>query len=330
MDDWSWDAWKSWLLDSAGRDWRKPAIRKAFKLREVDPANTHVDFKQTQKLWSTTGLIYGIYHFATGRWYIGQTVNSYWERAQKHWYERKSATDHVHNALANELTPFSFVIFPLEVIEGTKYKGRTREATVKRFRHVATPRERYWVGRLNSMWPYGFNSAVPGKPVARWVMRKYRLPAPGQGQLVDEALDEVGRQVSSWLKQLESHGPEALREMKRWDKVKLRESLDWIQANVPADKRWARLRSVEAAILDELRARRACPPDRHYLKFHFGHQDAVHLLLRNVLRDPEVYNLHTEPEVGAAIMVCDKFSPQLQAILCNFAKVAAELDIERP
>ena len=127
-------------------------------------------------------------------------------------------------------------------------------------------------------------------------------------------------QVSSWLKQLETHGADALRSIRRWDKVKLREALDWIQANVPADKRWAGLRSVEAAIIDELRERRASPPDRHYLKFRFGHQHAVHLLLRNVLRDPEVYNKHTEPEVGAAIMVCDKYSPQLQAVLCTFGR----------
>ena len=161
------------------------------------------------------------------------------------------------------------------------------------------------------------------------MLRKYRLPAPNRGELVEEALDEVGRQVSFWLKNLENNGAETLKEMKKWDKIKLRESLDWIQANVPADQRWANLRSVEAAILDELKERRASPPERHYLKFHFGHQDAVHLLLRNVLRDPEVYNKHPDPEVGAAIMVCDKFSPQLQAILCNFAKAAAELDIPK-
>ena len=72
--------------------------------------------------------------------------------------QRKSADDLFHNALANELSPFSFMIFPLEVIDEKKYKCRTRQATVQRFRFVATPRENYWVGRLNR--PFGFNSAV--------------------------------------------------------------------------------------------------------------------------------------------------------------------------
>ena len=220
------------MIDAAGRKWRKIDIRKALKLRDEDPANSRTDFKETKKLWDLQGLIYGIYHFATGRWYVGQTVNTYGERAQKHWYARKSADDLFHSALANELSPFSFVAFPLEAIELSSYKCRTREATVQRFSFVATPREKYWVGRLNTLWPYGFNSMVPGKPVSRWVLRKYRLPAEDRGELIDEALDEVGRQVSSWLKRLQTEGAVAFKDMKNWDKVKLRESLDWIQGAV--------------------------------------------------------------------------------------------------
>ena len=40
------------------------------------------------------------------------------------------------------------------------------------------------------------------------------------------AVNEVGRQVSTWLKRLHNEGGEALKEMKMWDKVKLRETLD--------------------------------------------------------------------------------------------------------
>ena len=146
-------------------------------------------------------------------------------------------------------------------------------------------------------------------------------------ELSPEENDEVGRQVSTWLRRMHSQGSAALREMRNWDKAKLRETLDWIQANVPSRERRANLISVETAIIEELRERRANPRDRHFLKFLYGHKDACHLLLRNVLRDPEVYSKHPEPEVGAAIMVCDKFRPQLQAILCNYSKAAQELDL---
>jgi hypothetical protein len=83
------------------------------------------------------------------------------------------------------------------------------------------------------------------------------------------------------------------------------------------------------AIIEELRDCKANPRERHFLKFLYGNQDACHLLLRNVLRDPEVYSKHPEPEVGAAMMVCDQFRPQLQAILCKYAKVAQELDLKK-
>jgi hypothetical protein len=141
-------------------------------------------------------------------------------------------------------------------------------------------------------------------------------------EFTEEELGEVGRQVAAWLKRLHTESSSALLELKNWDKAKLRESLDWIQANVPARERKANLIAVETAIIEELKERRASPRSRHFLKFHYGHHDAEHLLLRNVLRDPEVYTKHPNPEVAAAIMVCDKFHPQLQAMLCNFAKAS--------
>ena len=142
----------------------------------------------------------------------------------------------------------------------------------------------------------------------------------------EEEVNEVGRQVSTWLKRLHSEGSAALREMKDWDKAKLRETLDWIQSHVPQRERRANLISVETALIEELRDRRASPRGRHFL---YGNQNACHLMLRNVLRDPDVYTKHPEPEVAAAIMVCDTFRPQLQAILCNYAKAAQELEIEK-
>ena len=68
-------------------------------------------------------------------------------------------------------------------------------------------------------------------------------------ELNEDEINEVGRQVSSWLKRLHSEGSAALREMRNWDKAKLRKSLDWIQAQVPQRERWANLISVETALI---------------------------------------------------------------------------------
>ena len=46
-----------------------------------------------------------------------------------------------------------------------------------------------------------------------------------------------------------------------------------------------------------------------------------------MLRNPDVYT--KQPDIAAAIMVCDAFQPQIQAILCNYeaAATAHELNI---
>ena len=49
-----------------------------------------------------------------------------------------------------------------------------------------------------------------------------------------------------------------------------------------------------------------------------------------MLRDTEVYSNHSELEVYAANIECDTFLPHLQAILCNYAKVAKLLDFPKP
>ena len=119
-----------------------------------------------------------------------------------------------------------------------------------------------------------------------------------------------------------------MKEMDGWEKDTLRETLDWIQQNVPARERRANLIAVETAIIDMLREKRARRPKRHFLKVTFQNNNAVHLLLPHVLRDPRVYSKHPEPEVAAAIMVVNKFQPQVQALLCNYAKAAQELNVD--
>ena len=53
------------------------------------------------------------------------------------------------------------------------------------------------------------------------------------------------------------------------------------------------------------------------LEVQLFQQRSPALLLCSVLRDTDVYTKNPEPDVAAAIMACDAFHPQLQAILCN-------------
>ena len=47
-----------------------------------------------------------------------------------------------------------------------------------------------------------------------------------------------------------------------------------------------------------------------------------------MLRMPQVYMLHPDPETAAAIMVSDHFDPQIQALLFNYIEVATGLDVQ--
>ena len=130
--------------------------------------------------------------------------------------------------------------------------------------------------------------------------------------------------LRAWLHRSRNEGRNALNELKNWNKAKLRETLDWIQKNVPARERRAHLTAVETILVEGLKEHRARLPKQQYLKFHYSSKEASTLHLRSVLRNPDAYTKHPEPDAAAAIMVCDAFHPQIQAILCNYAATARE------
>jgi hypothetical protein len=93
QDSWTWNAWRDWLFEATSRKWHKPSIRKVLKLRDSDPANKSMDFTKAADHWKAKGWVYGLFHFASGRWYVGQTINEFWVRAEQHWHARKRLTD---------------------------------------------------------------------------------------------------------------------------------------------------------------------------------------------------------------------------------------------
>ena len=67
------------------------------------------------------------------------------------------------------------------------------EAGATQGNHSATlprggnPPEQYWTGRINALWPRGWNSCYPGRPVSRVGLRARRFAAPEGG--VEDPLD---------------------------------------------------------------------------------------------------------------------------------------------
>ena len=85
-------------------------IRRVEAAKRGDSANYFVADMVNQH----HGMIYAAFHCPTGKFYVGQTINTIQARARDHWYARRKATDYFHLALADDLDPMCLVFFALE------------------------------------------------------------------------------------------------------------------------------------------------------------------------------------------------------------------------
>lgn len=91
--------------------------------------------------------IYKITCTANGLIYIGVTIGSIEERLRQHiWASRGNCVNHLHKAIAK----YGASKFKIELIERKRHWHRNA--------YKAFKRERYWMVKLNSIAPHGFNS----------------------------------------------------------------------------------------------------------------------------------------------------------------------------
>ena len=323
---WTWSQWKSWIQSCWSRVWRKRYLQRLVTKRNTCPGAEPVDFTKTEEIASMRGWIYAIYQFSTGRVYVGQTIGTLLYRAQQHWWERTRVHDLFHQALATEQNPFSFVILPQEEKVPERIWTRTSwKESKEQFRRLATGKERLWVKKLNTMWPHGWNSAWPGKPVTPYAARLGRTrPAPEE---------EVGNPQlwSRYLMEYEKNPSEVDNQLKALQKIHLRRLLEWLSIKENADKPSAR--AMEMLLLDLLKITPQ-KRSRQYIQFLFGTPLADGCKIRQVLRDPNIYVLHPEPNVAASLRVCEAYTPQIGQRLLNYTSssldVTAEDEVEAP
>ena len=123
-------------------------------------------------------------------------------------------------------------------------------------------------------------------------------------------------------------GPDdAIKDALTQDKATIRDLLHALQSKHDPEDLIVNGQSPIPILVEELRRRRKEPPSRQFLKFFFTSNSARDLRIREVLRDPVVYHKHPEPEAAAAIMVSDRFDPQIQGFLFNYTQAAIELNI---
>lgn len=107
------------------------------------------------------GVIYAVICFVTRRIYVGQTLKSACDRFQEHVRLARRGEGETLHAAMRSMGWNNFMCFPLEHIDVSFLSSiRNPDERVKAFRKIATPRERFWIDRLHSYAPNGFNVVV--------------------------------------------------------------------------------------------------------------------------------------------------------------------------
>ncbi|HVW97146.1 MAG TPA: hypothetical protein VHA56_14340 [Mucilaginibacter sp.] len=112
---------------------------------------------------SVTGVIYAIMAVGSQKLYVGQTVKSALARFQQHVSTARrgeSTPLHVH---IRQVGIHPFYLIPLEVIPPRMYTSANGKVDNKLFRSVASPREKFWIERLHSYQPRGYNVEWSGR-----------------------------------------------------------------------------------------------------------------------------------------------------------------------
>ena len=185
--DWIWRGRREWLCRSWNRptmEWRTSSTQNFLKARDHDLATKTSKGRTGEEISQMVGWIYGLYHFTTRRWHIGQTITFMLERGRGHWYEPLRTEDLLHEALGNEISPFAYLIGPLEWMAPENYQSRsTRRMDMSScFQWYATKRELYWVRKQKTIWPKGWNSQWPGQLATKEAARKARFLGLGDVQ----------------------------------------------------------------------------------------------------------------------------------------------------
>jgi hypothetical protein len=107
------------------------------------------------------GVIYAIYCVRTKKVYVGQTMFSSLKRFQGHVGDSLRGTPEYFHRAMRSLAWRNFAVFPLEVIPASLWrKAPTQKARLRAFTRLANSRERFWIDRLHTYYPRGYNSAL--------------------------------------------------------------------------------------------------------------------------------------------------------------------------
>ena len=172
------------------------------------------------------------------------------------------------------------------------------------------------------MWPKGWNAAWPGQPAPKRAKRAPQRvlhidPSDAQ-ELYQGLVDGIGSNAQETLDKIRNLEFSTARKIVQW---KMKQGTRVQSCSRPGEA------EVEAALRQRVKDK---PKERsrQFIKFLYGSNDAWHLHLRDVLRNGSIHSLHPEPNVAAALRVCERYAPQVQSLLFNYTSAAREASSE--
>ena len=301
---------------------------------------------------SVEGVVYAIYCVRSRMLYIGQTLKCAMFRFKEHVRTSLRGEGESLHAAMRRWSWEDFRVFPLEKIPSELYDKGSSKARARAFRLVATPRERFWIDKLHSYRPLGFNIQFS----RRHRHRPDRVDNPMKWERQRRQL-AVNRVTS----------PEAAVPQQVFDSESLRwyGSRDWLRrcvflakrlaGNTLAQVQWDRystrsiacmLRFLEcnedspgvsaaarAALLSEFRARILVRPrpvkragkDMLFFRVTWNNHQLRHIGLKGILCNPEVKGLLPNTVLRAwdddTFTVAKKLTVPIRHKVMNYRKV---------
>ncbi len=114
---------------------------------------------QSRGALQVCGVIYAIYCLRSHRIYIGQTIKPCFTRFMEHVRAAYRGGTEVFHVAIRRFGWQNFVCFPLELLPSA-LPLRSHKSRAARFRQLADAREQFWIERLHTWAPRGYNTMV--------------------------------------------------------------------------------------------------------------------------------------------------------------------------
>jgi len=311
------------------------------------------------------GVIYAVVHLPTSKIYVGQTINSAFDRLKSHWYARLQS-DYRNGLLRDFMRNqplHNFVVWPLEIIDKTMYVNNGISNT-HLFRNTAVVRETFWIKELRCLQHWGFNAYLPvsnNKHVRRGNKESFRhsrfTANPNMCAHCYDFLDgkitvhmhdgpqlKLRKGIQYWLNFFTSTNRRNTLQSKisaspREHRVSV---LKWISQHVTAMHQTEDMLELGSMIRSSLSPADESgndvnprPPPKQFIKIVHAYESINYARIREVLRLPrslELLQLSDKPDLVP--MICDKQLNPISRQLCNFTREVtdklAESDIALP